>query len=184
MVYKPTSAIGTSSTPCGTRSYCSIGSRAGGKTRISDGQRDAPAPALSVLDQARAETVAFLRSIPGMAAGGARKARSAFFSLAFEGCSVRHCGSVFVTFTAPTGPSPGKRAVFVLQCEDCDGLRSTMRASTCPWLHVTTNVAPRARSSIHPSPVRRAYGPTKFGTRSSRPNQNRGFIRQVAAGRG
>ena len=40
-----------------------------------------------------------------MAAGGARKARSAFFSLAFEGCSVRHCGSVFVTFTAPTGPS-------------------------------------------------------------------------------
>ena len=38
--------------------------------RISDGQRAAPAPALSVLDQARAETVAFLRSIPGMAAGG------------------------------------------------------------------------------------------------------------------
>ena len=29
---------------------------------------------------------------------------------------------------------------------------------------------------------RRAYGSTKFGTRSSRPNQNRGFIRQVAAG--
>ena len=36
VVYKPTSAIGTSSTPCGTRSYRPIGSRAGGKTRISD----------------------------------------------------------------------------------------------------------------------------------------------------
>ena len=42
--------------------------------------------------------------------------------------------------------------VFVLQCEDCGRLRSTMCASTCPWLHVTTNVAPRARSSIDPSP--------------------------------
>ena len=34
VVYKPTSAIDTSSTPCGTRSYRPIGSRAGGKTRI------------------------------------------------------------------------------------------------------------------------------------------------------
>src|SRR6516165_5169310 len=36
VVYKPTSAIDTSSTPCGTRSYRPIGSRVGGKTRISD----------------------------------------------------------------------------------------------------------------------------------------------------
>src|SRR6516165_2480714 len=28
--------------------------------------------------------------------------------------------------------------VFVLQCEDCGRLRSTMRASSCPWPHVTT----------------------------------------------
>src|SRR6516165_3843764 len=53
-----------------------------------------------------AETVAFLRSIPGMAAGGARKARSAFFSPVFGGCSVGHCGSVFVTFGAPVGLLP------------------------------------------------------------------------------
>jgi hypothetical protein len=47
-------------------------------------------------------------------------------------------------------PTTAQRTVFVLQREDCGRLRSTMRASTCPWPHVTQTVAPRARFWSHP----------------------------------
>jgi hypothetical protein len=36
--------------------------------------------------------------------------------------------------TSDPHPMTAQPTVFVLQCEDCGRLRSTMRASTCPWL--------------------------------------------------
>ena len=45
-----------------------------------------------------------------MAAGAAREAAGAFFSLGFGGCGVRHCGSVFVAFSAPVGLLPASVA--------------------------------------------------------------------------
>src|SRR6516164_4020601 len=53
--------------------------------------------------------------------------------------------------TSDPHPMTVQPTVFVLQCEDCGRLRSTMRACTSPWPHVTTTVAPRTQFCSHPS---------------------------------
>ena len=57
--------------------------------------------------QARAETVAFLRSIPGMAAGGVRKAAGAFFGLIFGGAVSSEAASFFWRLACASEPSLG-----------------------------------------------------------------------------